>query len=217
MGHAFKGSHVVCRPENRARAIPLLRAAYASAADAEARQIYAVTLGYFGDATGVETLLGLVTNKEKCAIPNRKGAFGGGRTGMNAWMLALGRTKDRRALAPLLRQLKKLGPNPSVASVRGVTLALEALGDPGAAPALAACLSQPGLHGFAVKDFRELPPQGGYGLGPEMDNCIRELALARALLACGDHDGLARRTLEAYARDPRGVLSLYARTLLSEP
>ena len=215
MGHAFKGSHVVCRPENRARAIPLLRAAYASAADAEARQIYAVTLGYFGDATGVETLLGLVTNKEKCAIPNRKGAFGGGRTGMNAWMLALGRTKDRRALAPLLRQLKKLGPNPSVASVRGVTLALEALGDPGAAPALAACLSQPGLHGFAVKDFRELPPQGGYGLGPEMDNCIRELALARALLACGDHDGLARRTLEAYARDPRGVLSFYARTLLS--
>ena len=215
MGRAFKGSHVVCRPENRARAIPLLRAAYESAADAEARQIYAVTLGYFGDATGVETLLGLVTNKEKCAIPSRKGAFGGGRTGMNAWMLALGRTKDRRALAPLLRQLKKLGPNPSVASVRGVTLALEALGDPGAASALSACLSQPGLHGFAVKDFRELPPQGGYGLGPEMDNCIRELALARALLACGDSDGLARRTLEAYARDPRGVLSLHAKTLLS--
>ena len=46
---------------------------------------------------------------------------------MNAWMLALGRTKDRRALAPLLRQLKKLGPNPTVASVRGVTLALENL------------------------------------------------------------------------------------------
>ena len=69
------------------------------------------------------------------------------------------RTKDRRALAPLLRQLKKLGP--------------------------------------------------------EMDNCIRELALARALLACGDSDGLARRTLEAYARDPRGVLSLHAKTLLS--
>ena len=215
MGQAFKGSHVVCRPENRARAIPLLRAAYASAADAEARQIYAVTLGYFGDATGVETLLGLVTKKEKCAIPSRKGAFGGGHTGMNAWMLALGRTKDRRALVPLLHQLKKLGPNPTVASVRGVTLALEALGDPGAAPALAACLSQPGLHGFAVKDFRELPPQGGYGLGPEMDNCIRELSFARALLACGDSDGLARRTLEAYARDPRGVLSLHAKTLLS--
>ena len=214
MGHAFVGSHVVFRPENRARAIPLLRAAYASAADDEARQIYAVALGYLGDATGTETLLGLVTGRTKCAIPNRTGAFGGGRTGLFAWMQALGRTKDRRALAPLLYQLKKLGPNPTVAAVRGVTLALEALGDPGAAPALAACLSQPGLHGFAVKDFRELPPQGGYGLGPEMDNCIRELALARALLACGDQDGLARRTLEAYARDPRGVLSLHAKTLL---
>ena len=92
---------------------------------------------------------------------------------------------------------------------------MEALGDPRAAPALAKCLKQKGLHGFAVSDPRVLPPQGGYGLGPEMDNCLRELALVRALIACGDHEGLARRTFEAYAHDPRGVLSAHAKAVLA--
>ena len=72
----------------------------------------------------------------------------------------------------------------------------------------------PGHHGFAVKRAIDLPPQGGYGLGPEMDNCIRELAFARALFACGDHEGLAKRTFEAYAADPRGVLSAHAKAVL---
>lgn len=70
--------------------------------------------------------------------------------------------------------------------------------------------------GHAVTSPTDLPPQGGYGLGPEADNCIRELAFARALLACGDKDGLARRTFEAYAHDPRGVFSAHARAVLNQ-
>lgn len=56
---------------------------------------------------------------------------------------------------------------------------------------------------------------GGYGVGPEMDRCLRELALARALYVCGDFEGLGRRTLEAYAKDPRGVLSEHANAVLA--
>ena len=214
MAHGFKGSHVVCRPENRARALPLLRAAYAKAQTPAARQIYALTLGLFGDPTGVETLLQVVKGTDPVCKVRTKGSFGGGSNSKTGFMIALGRTKDPRACDVLLPSLKPIRPGVSLNAVRDATLALEALGDPRAAPALAKCLRQKGLQGYAVSDPRVLPPQGGYGLGPEMDNCLRELALARALIACGDNEGLARRTFEAYARDPRGVLSAHAKAVL---
>ena len=215
MAQGFKGSHVVCRPENRARALPLLRAAYAETTTPEAKQIYSLTLGLFGDASGVETLLDIVKGTTRIRKIRTRGSFGGGSNAMTGFMIALGRTKDPRACDALLPYLKPIHPGASLNSIRDVTLALEALGDPRAAPALAKCLRQKGLHGSAVSDPRTLPPQGGYGLGPEMDNCLRELALARALIACGDHEGLARRTFEAYARDPRGVLSAHAKAVLA--
>ena len=49
-----------------------------------------------------------------------------------------------------------------------------------------------------------------------MDRCIKELAVARALMACGDCDGLARKTLEAYAHDPRGVFAEHANAVLEK-
>ena len=216
MADGFRGSHVVYRPENRARALPLLRTAYAQASTPEARQIYAEMLGFLGDATGIETLIDIVNGRTPIRPVRRRGSFGGGGNGMDGFLIALGRTKDARALEPILRHLAKVRPGAPVGEVRGVTLALEALGNSGAAPALAKCLRLDGFHGWAVSDPATLPPQGGYGLGPEMDNCIRELAFARSLWACGDHEGLARRTLEAYASDPRGVLSAHAKAVLAK-
>jgi len=216
MGVGYRGSHVVFRPENRVRALPLLREAYRVATTAEARQVYAKTLGLLGDATGVETLVKVVSGDEKIVVTGvSEGAFGGGNRSMDGFLVALGRTRDRRALAPLVARLEKVTAVDPVMALRGPTLALEALASPAAAPALARSLRQEGFRGFAVGDFRQLPPLGGYGLSSEMDNCIRELALARTLWACGDHEGLARRTLEAYARDPRGVLSTHASAVLT--
>ena len=214
MADGFKGSHVVCRPENRARAIPLLREAYAKAETPAARQIYAKTLGLFGDAAGAATLADIVDGREKIVPVRKTGSFGGGGDLMEGFMIALGRTRDPRAVGPLLKRLEAMNPAAPIGTVRSVTLALEALGSPAAAPGLAKCLEAKVNHGFAVSRATDLPPQGGYGLGPEMDNCIRELAFARALWACGDHEGLAKRTLEAYARDPRGVLSAHAKAVL---
>jgi len=113
---------------------------------------------------------------------------------MIGYMIALGRTKSKVALAPLLKVLSGVNPGASVLAVRGPTLALEALGDPEAAPALSEKLKAFGSH--AVEKATDLPPLGGYGLGPESDDCIRELALARALWACGDHEGLAEKRLK---------------------
>ena len=215
MGTGYRGSHVVFRPENRARALPLLREAYRTATTAEAKQVYAKTLGLLGDATGADTLLRVVRGEETIVVSGEAGgSFGGGSRSMDGFLVALGRTRDPQALEPLVKRLAAVTPDHPVMALRGPTLALEALASPAAAPALAASLKKPGFHGFAVGDFRQLPPLGGYGLGAETDNCIRELALARALWACGDCEGLARKTLEAYAADPRGVLSAHAKAVL---
>ena len=220
----YRGGHVVYRPENRARALPLLRAAFAAAQDEPARQTYALALGLLGDAAGLDVLLEVVSG-DRAAVDVRAGGrgvsygrgavidFGGGSYRAGA-LLALGRTRDPRALRPLLRELEGVTAASELGRVRPVTLALEAAADPGAAAALAAKLRLPGVGGHAVADFRTLAPLGGYGLPPEFDLCLRELALARALFACGDCDGLARRTLEAYARDPRGVFAAHARAVL---
>lgn len=213
MGRDFTGTHVVYRPENRARALPLLRAAFTAAATDVEKQNYAVMLGFLGDATGTEILADIVSGRRKIITFDRTGAFGGGGQPMIGYMIALGRTKAKSALAPLLKALSGVKPGASMLTVRGPTLALEALGDPEAAPALAEKLKVFGAH--AVEKATDLPPLGGYGLGPEMDACIKELALARALWACGDHEGLARKTLESYARDPRGVLSAHAKAILA--
>ena len=47
------------------------------------------------------------------------------------------------------------------------------------------------------------------------ERTLRELLLARALLACGDRDGLGRRILHRYADDVHGVYRLHARAALA--
>ena len=225
----YKGGHVIYRAENRARAIPLLRAAYSSAKSQKARQTYALALGLMGDATGIDTLIGIVS-REKRIIEVRngrtvdsdgkamdgvgpfKGVYSHGNP-YNGFMLALGRTRDKRAVAPLLAKLAEVKPGASLSQVRAITLALEALGDPAAAAPLAKLLRADGMHGYAVKKASDLPPTGGYGIGGEYDKCFRELAIARALMACGAAS-VARRTYEEYAADPRGLLSAHAKAVL---
>jgi len=86
-----------------------------------------------------------------------------------------------------------------------------------AVPVLTAFLRRPSVGGHAVDDVSRLPPQGGYKTASyEAEPCLAELSLARALWRCGDPEGTARRTLTAYADDPRAIYSLYARHVLGQ-
>ena len=213
----FRGSHILWRKENRPRARELLRREYASLKTGKERQIYATMLGMLGDATGVDVLVDLVNEAvkpEKTRVGGNFGERNNGGDNIAGFMIALGRTRHPKALQPLLAKLEAIDPKSEMRDIRAVTLALEALGSHDAAPALARKLEMEGFHGFAVSDWRTLPPQGGYGNCPEMLDCVRELALARALHACGDYNGLAKRTLEAYVRDPRVSLSRHAKAVL---
>ena len=214
----FAQSHVLYRPENRARALPLLRRAYGAETEESARQVYALLLGLMGDATGAATLAAVVTGKLPISVPqSRPAAFGGGTSDLTAFMIALGRSKDESARDPLLAKLRSVKRPLSMVGFRPYCIAAAELGDPALAPELERFLDLPGVSGHAVRDWKTLSPTGGYGHGSvEYDDAVRELGIVRALVACGDPTGRGRKTLEDYVRDPRGVLSAHARAILLE-
>ena len=214
MGNGYKGVSIVL--SDPARAVPALRDAYAKATTPSARLVYAHVLGILGDATGADTLAGQVSGRDPQITINAQGlaAFGRRMSERDSFIVALGRTRSPLALEPLLGELAKVGAGTPPAHVRALSLALEALGDPRAAPAIAVALSKPGVSGWARPGASAVTPSGGFGSSPENGRCLRELNLARALYACGDHEGVARKILEAYAADLRGVFALHARAVL---
>ena len=214
MGDGYKGVSIVL--SDPARAVPALRDAYAKATTPSARLVYAHVLGILGDATGADTLAGQVSGRDPQIAINAQGlaAFGRRMSERDSFIVALGRTRSPHALEPLLGELAKVGAGTPPAHVRALSLALEALGDPRAAPAIAAALSKPGISGWARSCAAAVTPSGGFCSSPESGRCLRELNLARALYACGDHEGVAKSIFEAYAADGRGVFALHACAVL---
>ena len=201
---------------DRERALPALRDAYARTDVPSAKLVYAHVLGILGDATGAETLARQIdgTDPEIRLNPSGLPAFGRRMPERDSFIVALGRTRSPCAVKPLLAELEKIDGRTSPTHVRALTLACEKMADPALAPALAAALAKDGIGGWARPGNDAATPAGGFCASPESGRCLRELNLARALLACGDKEGLARRTLEAYAQDGRGVFALNAREIL---
>ena len=218
LGSAYKDVSLVLAQSEQA--LPQMRQAYAAAKTPAERLVYAHVLGILGDAAGAEALVAAVTDAEKGTLQNLKGegAFGRRLNETDSYIVALGRTRDKRALAPLLGLVAKMDSRSAFARFRAVTLALEALGDPAAARPLAELLQKPGVGGYPLTDVKALTPAGGYGagVGNERNLCLREIALARALYRCGDCDGIGEKVLRRYAQDLRGVYALHATEVLKK-
>lgn len=212
IGDGLRGSGLALAQPRRA--IPVLRRHLAAAGSLGERQAYALVLGVLGDPAGAETLADMVSGRRRCQI-DRSGVRYCGSLANIGLAVALGRTKADCAVEPILKEVDRLSADSSMGDFRRACLAAEAHGSARFAPALANLLRRPGVGGWARRRLEELEPTGGYGLGPETDRCIRELTAARSLLACGDCEGLGRSTLEAYARDPRGVFAEHANKALA--
>lgn len=200
------------------QALPQMRKAHAAAERFEERLVYAHVLGIMGDPAGVEELVAVVTGKEPGLAMDIKGenAFGRRMSQADSYIVALGRTRDSRALKPLLGVLAEMDGAATFTRYRALTLALEALGDPAAARPLAELLGRPGISGHAFTQASGITAAGGYGGagGNERSLCLRELAIARALYRCGDYEGVAEKILRDYSRDLRGVYALHATEVL---
>jgi len=195
-------------------ALPLLRTACASATG-DAKLTYAKVLGVLGCAGAASTLAEALDNVREWDAKILQGIaaeYAHLPTPVDALILALGYTRDRRALPPILRKLEALDADATLSHHRAVALALERLGDPAAAKPLAELLSKPGMRGHAMTAVEPLynrEREKRRRTGP-----LREIVLARVLYRCGDHEGLGERILREYVRDIRGLFARHAQAVL---
>ena len=198
---------------------PLLRAALAGSTDDQQRVTYASILGIMGDAAGAQTLIQAIsaTNGwDRGWQFKAMGQFGFSVSPLDAQLIALARTKDKGALAPILAKAALLTESNEFSHYRAVILACETLGDRAAAPALERLLKLPGVMGHATTNItaaiEKTPGKGDQNQKRGQE--LRELFLARALYRCGDADGLGKKILQAYAHDLHGHYARHAQTVL---
>jgi hypothetical protein len=200
--------------------LPLLRAAYGPA-DGEGKLIIAHILGMMGDAAGAETLIAKVESQadfDKGWNYVGMGQYGRSISPLDSYIVALGRTRDRRALEPVLKKAALLDAKKEFSHHRAVAMALESIGDQRAAKPLADLLAKPGMTGYATTTIEQAKRMSGPSPTETVprNNSLRELVLARALYRCGDYQGVGRRILETYARDLRGHYARHAQAVLAE-
>jgi len=214
----YKGLEVVLAQP--ADAMPRVQRAFKDAKDPKARLAYAHVLGMVGDPTGADTLFEAVASAEwdKGWNYTGMGQFGPSQSPLDSLIIALGRTRDKRALKPILDKVNQIDPKSEFSHSRAVALALETLADPAAAKPLAELLNKPGIMGHAFTDIEKAanatPPSATDTKTRNLS--LRELILARALYRCGDHKGLGQKILKDYARDLRGHYARHARAVLKE-
>jgi HEAT repeat protein len=206
------------------QALPGLKSAYARATEPIARLKYAHILALLGDSSGAEDLAAAVataTDWDAGWDFRAMGQFGSDMSRLDCTVVALGRTRHPAALEPILRLAAKLGSSQDFSHHRATALALEALGDPRAAPVLAAALRRPGMGAHvlaspadAIVAHTQTDPSLT-ALAPRR-NALREIYLARALYRCGDHEDLGEDTLRAYLNDIRGHFARHAKAVLDQ-
>jgi hypothetical protein len=135
---------------------------------------------------------------------------------VDGWLVALGRTRDRRALPAILKKLEQLDGASEFSHHRGVALALESLGDPSAAEPIARLLAKPGMRGRVIERVDAAREQTGADTNDTRVRALslRELGWGRALFRCGDHNGLGRKILTEYTQDLRGHYARHALAVL---
>ncbi|MBN1488819.1 MAG: FAD-dependent oxidoreductase [Phycisphaerae bacterium] len=207
---------ILAQPDD---ARPLLREAYASARDDKTRLLHARILGMLGDAAGVETLLTELQDSEWDAGWSFTGGgqFGASLSPVDSLIVALGKTRDPRAVHPILAKVRQLDASAAFSHHRAVAVALETIGDPAAAEPLADLLARPGMRGYSVGDISAARRVATLSDPNESrDQSLRELILARALYRCGDHEGVGEKILREYARDLRGHHARHAQAVLRD-
>jgi len=218
MSRGYEGvAAVLAHPD---KALPLLREAYRNAPTKTARLAYAHVLAMMGDATGLDPLIAAVEDSPDMGDGYEYRGMGHDNarrrmSQIDSYILALGRTKDRRVLPAVLRKLRLLEARSAFSHHYAVAVALETLKDPAAAGPLAELLSKPGMSGHAIRSLEEAIRTEHPPLHSESRRkSFRDIILARALFRCGDKDHWARRILEEYTRDLRGHFARHARAVL---
>ncbi len=197
--------------------LPLLRDAFSKASisdavDFEPKVVYATALAALDDPTGASVLMAKVKSFEqwddgpKWSVASAKHGYSVSELGR--LILALGRTKDPRAVPLIAEKLELLKPGYRFMHSRACLLALESIGGSEAAAVVVKFLDEPKLAGHVQTSATVSTEAFKY-------KSQLELTAARVLYRCGDTpDGKGRKILEAYTKDVRGVYARYAEEVL---
>jgi len=187
-----------------------------TSATGEVKIAYAKLLGFMGEREVVPILIAKLEEIDQWDAKIYQGymaEYAHLPTPVDALILALGSTHDRRALPVLLEKLDTLDPNVTLSHHRSLALAIEQIGDPSAAEPLYRLLNKPGMRGHVMTGLEPLANrqrEERHRLEP-----LREIVLARALYRCGDWNGLGGEILKEYRKDIRGLFARHASSVLS--
>jgi len=204
----------------RQDAEPLLKKAYENTQAEKDKLVYAHILGMLGEPAGAETLAEAVRSRDwdKGWNYTGMGQYGMSLSELDSLIVALGRTRDKRALETILEKVEQLNVDSEFSHCRAVAMALESLGELAAAKPLAMLLSKPGIQGHAFTDIGRAS-RGTPAIATDTitrNNSLRELVLARALYRCGDYEGLGEKILKEYACDLRAHYARHAGAVLQQ-
>ena len=234
MGHEIKQSRTVEDPSIFSLALvmahpeparPLLRQAYAAAAEAGEKATYARILDILGDATGVPTLVAALDNSTSW---DRGYGLTSHRESDNTFseldrlVLALGFTGAPEGVAALVAKAGQLQPGSELSHFMALAMALQHYAGPReAVEPLARLLKSPGFGGHALQEAvdrasGQLAPRDVASTRSDtnLNAAFKELLVAGMLVRCGDEQGLGRKILEQYSRGIEGHFARYAQWVL---
>lgn len=208
-----------------ARSLPLIRQAYEACTGRDARSLrYAQLLAFLGDASGEAELRDTIDGREWDAGWNYKGMgqFGMSMSELDGLIVALGEVGGAATWPILFRKVEALHAESEFSHFRAIAMAAESLfprcPSDEVADRLAALLDIEGVTGHAITTipaFFAVVDQNNKNVEDSVRNkSLREIHVARALLACGDVEGRGAAIIAEYAKDLRGHYSRHARALL---
>lgn len=203
------------------RSIPLLRETYEKASTQNERINYAKILAILGDNAGVPTLIAEVDAKTEWdeGYPYTAGRdVGNVFSHLDRLIIALGYSRDPRALEPVLRKMDIMEPTTVLSHYKAMTLALRHLRGPRAIGPLVKLLEKPGFGGHAVTN----PVGDEHGAVrlsrrrsfDQLNAAFKELIIAATLHQCGDYQNVGYGILEQYSQDVNGHFAFYAQAIL---
>jgi flavin-dependent dehydrogenase len=205
------------------RSMPLLREAYEQATVHDEKINYAKILAILGDNHGVPTLTAEVDAKNEWddGYPYTSGRkIGNVFSDLDRLIIALGYSRDPRAIKPVLRKIDILEPTTVLSHFKAVTQALRQLKGPQAIRPLTKLINKPGFRGHAITnpvenkfDAMGLSPRRSFN---QLNTAFKEIIVAATLYQCGDYQNLGRLILEQYSQDINGHFASYAQTILKD-
>ena len=180
----------------------------------------AKTLAALGDDSGEKIIINHIESaKEWDAGWNFKGMgqFGASESELDGCIHLLTIIRSTKARNAILVKIGQLGDKPVFSHVRALCVYAQAFADPVFAKPLADVLRQNGLNGHdwqaLTDELADIPPDTNDTT--TRNRSLIELCLAKAILLCGDDDGIAEKILRRYANDVRGTFAKYARITLA--